>query len=282
MAFKVEVKDRIPTYPGRVKLTPVSGQTDTYTLERADMPIDPGTPMNKLLFDHKADTLAEDVTVYVANTGNDITGDGSFDTPFATIQKAIDALPKHLGGHTAEISVGFGVYPERLTVKDFSGGRLIIGKPGEVFIINGIDIINSSFVETNIYQIDRVDGSSQPVFIAKDGSNVVIGSDMTIDCMDTQSVGMAAENNSHVAFKMEKTLTANNCLFAVTAQWCSFVSLHTVTGTNNVFGFSASQGAIVSYRNDSTEKMWSNNADSGGLLLTGNNSSDLSGATLDL
>ena len=29
------MQDRIPTYPGRVKLTPVSGQENTYDLVRA-------------------------------------------------------------------------------------------------------------------------------------------------------------------------------------------------------------------------------------------------------
>lgn len=39
------MQDRIPTYPGRVKLTPVSG--DLYDMERADQPTQPGTPLNK-------------------------------------------------------------------------------------------------------------------------------------------------------------------------------------------------------------------------------------------
>jgi hypothetical protein len=69
---------------------------------------------------------------------------------------------------------------------------------------------------------------------------------------------------------------------AVAATWCSMVSLGTITGSENVFGMSASQGSIVSYKTDTLDKYWSNNADSGGLVLTGNNSSDLSGATLDL
>lgn len=42
------MKDRIPTYPGRVKLTQVSG--DIYDLERADQPSEAGTPLNKATF----------------------------------------------------------------------------------------------------------------------------------------------------------------------------------------------------------------------------------------
>ena len=40
------MQDRIPTYPGRVKLTPVSGQEDTYDLVRADEPSQVGTPLS--------------------------------------------------------------------------------------------------------------------------------------------------------------------------------------------------------------------------------------------
>lgn len=41
------MKDRISLYPGRVRLTPVSGQTNVYDLERADEPLQEGTPLNK-------------------------------------------------------------------------------------------------------------------------------------------------------------------------------------------------------------------------------------------
>lgn len=41
------MKDRIPLYPGRVTLTPVSGQANTYDLTRADQPTQEGTPLNK-------------------------------------------------------------------------------------------------------------------------------------------------------------------------------------------------------------------------------------------
>lgn len=283
MAFKFKVEDRVPTYPGRVTLTPVSGQENTYDMVRADLPVVEGTPINKKLFDSKSDCLAEDVTVWVALSGNDVEGDGSADAPFRTIQAAVDALPKNLDGHTAEIVVDFGVYNERVTVNGFRSGRLIIGRYGSVFsITGGIDIINSSYVETNIYQIERDTSSSRPLFVAKDGSNVTVGSDMILDGIDSGVTGMVVENNSHLVTANNITLTCNNCGMAVSATWCSFVSLNAITGSENMFGMSASQGAIVSYKTDTLTKSWSNNADSGGLVLTGQNSSDLSDATLDL
>ena len=41
------MQDRVPLYPGRVTLTPVSGQANTYDLTRADQPTQDGTPLNK-------------------------------------------------------------------------------------------------------------------------------------------------------------------------------------------------------------------------------------------
>ena len=41
------MQDREPTYPGRVTLTPVFGLANTYDMERADRPLQEGTPLNK-------------------------------------------------------------------------------------------------------------------------------------------------------------------------------------------------------------------------------------------
>lgn len=49
--IEVNFKDRVPTHAGRVKLTPVAGQADTYTMERADEPREQGTPLDKATFD---------------------------------------------------------------------------------------------------------------------------------------------------------------------------------------------------------------------------------------
>ena len=53
------MKDRVPTYPGRVRLIPVAGQENTYDIVRADEPQQEGTPLNKatLLDDTTAEKL---------------------------------------------------------------------------------------------------------------------------------------------------------------------------------------------------------------------------------
>ena len=59
----IEVIDRIPTYPGRVKLVPVDGQENTYDMVRADSPIVEGTPINKALFDSYLNTVTAALNV---------------------------------------------------------------------------------------------------------------------------------------------------------------------------------------------------------------------------
>lgn len=56
------MKDRLSKYPGRVKLTPVAGQADTFDMIRADEPEEAGTPLNKnsLLKDETAVELGLD------------------------------------------------------------------------------------------------------------------------------------------------------------------------------------------------------------------------------
>lgn len=54
----IEVFDRIPTYPGRVKMTPVAGLANTYDMVRADEPIEAGTPINRALFERINDEFS--------------------------------------------------------------------------------------------------------------------------------------------------------------------------------------------------------------------------------
>lgn len=49
--IEVDFKDRVPTHAGRIKLTPVDGQPDIFTMARADEPAEEGTPLDKATFD---------------------------------------------------------------------------------------------------------------------------------------------------------------------------------------------------------------------------------------
>lgn len=66
----IDVKDRVSTYPGRVKLTKTNGSTEYVTLERADAPTQEGTPINKALFD----SIKTDVDGKVSKLGDNMNG----------------------------------------------------------------------------------------------------------------------------------------------------------------------------------------------------------------
>lgn len=69
----IEVFDRIPTYPGRVKLIPVPGQENTFDLVRADAPIEVGTPINRALFE----SINSDLAALKQNVANIISAHAS-------------------------------------------------------------------------------------------------------------------------------------------------------------------------------------------------------------
>lgn len=62
----IEVKNRMPTYPGRVKMTPVAGAANTFDMVRADEPLEEGTPINAVLFE----SIRNDVVALQANVSD--------------------------------------------------------------------------------------------------------------------------------------------------------------------------------------------------------------------
>ena len=108
------MQDRVPLYPGRVTLTPVTGQANTYDMVRADQPTQEGTPLNKAtllkdataaLFGLDADALPDDVLASIANGFNKATDAeakaGILNTKWTTPQQVRDWATRAAGGGTA-------------------------------------------------------------------------------------------------------------------------------------------------------------------------------------
>lgn len=74
--------------------------------------------------------FASESTIYVATTGDDVTGDGSPGNPYRTIQKGISMASS---GDT--VSVASGTYFQNITLKD---GVVVQGAGADVTIIDGI------------------------------------------------------------------------------------------------------------------------------------------------
>ena len=80
------MKDRVPLYPGRVTLTPVSGQANTYDMVRADQPTEEGTPLNK-------ETLLSDTTAEALGLSGDPTVDDAFGALENSVQLTYTVVP---------------------------------------------------------------------------------------------------------------------------------------------------------------------------------------------
>lgn len=271
MALKTEVVDRIPTYPGRVVLTPVSGATNTYDLTRADQPIEEGTPLNKALFDQKAYTLTTDVTVYVSTRGNDVSGDGSSAAPYATIQRALDSLPNWFDGHTATIDVAAGTYEERVNVDSFQGGMLVLGNSSSPAVtIRGLSITNSSTVRINIPNIVRSSTIGGVPLKIENGSVVQLNCDLTVDGNGNNLSGISVETNSLLSVTFLWNVTSSNNKSAAIAVYTGGrVVLFDLFGSGNSVGLSAETLGMISYTTNNIGATTAYKTGSGGRILNG-------------
>lgn len=113
--------------------------------------------------------LTGDITLYVATTGSDITGDGSQANPFKTIQYAINNISKDLNGRIATINVASGSYPELVTITSFRNGILFLnsdtnGTIADTCKVNAIKVQYCGAV-ININGFNCIDASSRVISI---------------------------------------------------------------------------------------------------------------------
>ena len=109
------MQDRVSQYPGRVKLTPVSGQENVYDMEWADNPSVVGTPLNK-------NSLLKDATAALFGLGADALPDGVFSEIKSLFDEAFsmpDYLPvvgHYYGDGSSYQKINLGFTPRRLIV----------------------------------------------------------------------------------------------------------------------------------------------------------------------
>lgn len=117
----IEVKDRVPTYPGRVKLTKTNGASEYVTLERADAPTQEGTPINKALFD----SIKTDIDDKISKLGGSINGN-------LTIQNTapqVELFDPQADGRTR-------IYKDANASSDYGTCIADIDKTGDIDMLN--------------------------------------------------------------------------------------------------------------------------------------------------
>lgn len=245
MSLKTIIKDRVSKYPGRVKLTPVAGQANTYDMVRADQPTEEGTVLNAAFFSRKADTLTANANIYVSKSGNDNTADGSSAKPYLTIQAAINSIPKNLGGHMVYIYIGAGTYAEVVDIDYFVDGRVTLtGTANAAVKIQGLVTIRKTGV--NIENI-ALTIENNHLYVTESGW-VNLMSTASLTCSGG-TYGLYVRYGSHAC--MGGKLTVNNTTnSAVRAGENSTIYIYEATGTGNVTAIYA-QGGFVWIRSQS-------------------------------
>ena len=177
-------------------------------------------------FGAKIGTLLADLSIYVSPSGSDKTGNGSSSSPFATIQHAINVLPKDLGGHYVTINVAVGTYNEDIRIECFRNGDLNIFSAnkntlvdtckinsavfyccGPAYVrLNGFNMVTTT---KNAIQIGECDG----VYIDFCQSTTNAGERTGVQCYESSHIGVSyckmANKNHAASFTLSSAYSAN-------------------------------------------------------------------------
>ena len=146
-------------------------------MTRADLPVQAGTPINKELFDSKADGLKESVTVYVSKSGSDSSGNGTSSAPYLTIKKAIDSIPKGAQWFPCSDRHWGWYLRERVSIDSFVRRQNYFPwYREELLTVRGVSIMSSNSVRiaiSNITYSSSVSGEGAGLYMSY-GSNLQI------------------------------------------------------------------------------------------------------------
>lgn len=143
----IDVKDRVPAKPGRVKITKEDGSVEYVIIERADEPVEGGTPINKALFDSILNDLNSKVIAptVAGENGQVLTVDGEgntkWNTPNTVSTPDNDVLTCSYNSNGSSVS-------KTITIND-----------GEGYIFNSYGSTNSSNGGTTSFSLSN-DGNS--------------------------------------------------------------------------------------------------------------------------
>lgn len=207
--------------------------------------VHPGGGINVNQFGASIGTLGYELTVHVATTGSDTTGNGTQANPFRTIQRAVDIIPKDLNGYRAVIEVAAGTYDEHVYISSFNGGRIAINSDSKNTLVGSCSVksISAKFCSAYVY----LNGFN--LTYAEDAALVVWGCQhvMAVCCQSTVSARTKAG-----IYIMESRARINYCRIANRN-----VALRTVDSAvtseewdqagsiNNDYGLFASYGATI-------------------------------------
>lgn len=203
--------------------------------------------------------LSGDMTVYVAGggedengnlytEGGDISGDGTQEKPYKTIQKAVDMCPMNMAGYSYNIQLMQGVYDEEITISDKIGTIDIKGaenlEDSENFKIKYLNVRQSPFV-----RITGVKFTGRPLEVSNEGLSAHASAIYLSYCKFDDCI-LRANINSNISVN-ECDLSnyrSGTHEYGVIHANGGRITCYNVSGTNNKVGYGG--GTNTSYGGD--------------------------------
>lgn len=200
--------------------------------------------VKKFIEDTNGRYLKEDMTVYVATTGNDITGTGTAANPYRTINFALSMIPKNLNSHTITLNISGGTYVESVNIQNFLGGTIKINLTGDV-TIQDWQVFNSYVACTTSGNVNTLTLS----WIHLSDSANVYSSDVNFQLHATSSSAFSGTpsifiNDGSSFYMPGLTTLDSHSGTAVFMQHHARAYFGTIRGTGFDIGFSIYGGAI--------------------------------------
>ena len=142
------MQDRVPLYPGRVTMTPVAGQANTYDMVRTDDPTQAGTPLNKA-------TFLKDTTAALFGLGTDA-------VPDDVLSKLSKGVLAQTAGKYTETTIGTLAIGSTITVNvNGTPTKFLVvhqGKPSNLYddSCDGTWLLMKDIYENRVWGSDNV------------------------------------------------------------------------------------------------------------------------------
>lgn len=204
-------------------------------------------------------------TIYVSKSGNDASGDGSANAPFATIKRALDSVPKNIEGKEITIDIASGTYSEDVEISGFSGAPLRFNIAA--ITVNSLSVYDSCVIFNGSTITIAANGKTYGLYCHRD-SNVICQTDLAIN---GSTNGIYCGYASRLIAR--KTTTINSCTYAVSCMFGAIAYIVNLSGSKNNNAIQAAGGIVmigtIAAAMASTMYVTSN----GGRILTGSQAS---------
>lgn len=188
----------------------------------------------------------QNTTLYVSTTGHDGTGDGSESSPYLTIGRALESIPKNLGSTMATIKVAGGTYGENVTISGFHNGILVIthADDSDTLIINGAVLVANCSARVECHYMTII----EPESLASD-SIVTIEESYTASFYDCIIYGFGKGTSDGISAHRASSVILSRCNIsrvraAVSAFYRADVFIGETPITDTVTGCYANGGDI--------------------------------------